>query len=46
VLDFEVGRPILIARRTSRSADGMPVEHAVLQYRADRYRFRIELARA
>lgn len=45
VLDFEVGRPILIARRTSRSADGMPIEHAVLQYRADRYRFRIELAR-
>jgi GntR family transcriptional regulator len=45
VLDFEAGMPVLIARRTSRSADGTPVEYAVLQYRADRYRFRIELAR-
>lgn len=46
VLDSEAGMPVLIARRTSRSADGMPIEYAVLQYRADRYRFRIELARA
>ncbi|WP_020496647.1 GntR family transcriptional regulator [Sciscionella marina] len=39
------GAPILIARRRCVSASGEPVESAVITYRADRYRFRIELAR-
>lgn len=37
--------PILIARRRATTASGQPVEHVVITYRADRYRFRIELAR-
>jgi GntR family transcriptional regulator len=45
LLNYEAGMPILTARRTSRAMDGTPVEHAILRYRADSYRFRIELAR-
>lgn len=39
------GAPILIARRRSLSAAAAPLEYVVITYRADRYRFRIELAR-
>ena len=44
-LQVSVGAPVLVARRTSRTADGVPVEYVVLHYRADRYRFRVELVR-
>ncbi|MFE7119536.1 GntR family transcriptional regulator [Streptomyces sp. NPDC057654] len=39
------GAPILIARRRSLSATAVPLEYVVITYRADRYRFRIELTR-
>ncbi|MDQ0395380.1 GntR family transcriptional regulator [Labrys monachus] len=38
--------PILVARRRSWGPDGRPVEYAVMRYRADRYRFSVDLARA
>jgi GntR family transcriptional regulator len=44
-LRISVGDPILVARRTSRTAAGQVVEYVVTQYRADRYRFHVELAR-
>jgi GntR family transcriptional regulator len=44
-LGIRAGSPVLIARRLSRCTQGRPVEHAVMHYRADRYRFRIEVAR-
>lgn len=39
------GDPVLRARRRSRSADGQAVEYVTMDYRADRYRFRVELVR-
>ncbi|WP_405913411.1 GntR family transcriptional regulator [Streptomyces sp. NBC_00963] len=39
------GAPILIARRRSLSTAALPLEYVVITYRADRYRFRIELTR-
>ena len=39
------GDPVLTARRRSRSADGRPVEYVIMDYRADRYRYRVELVR-
>lgn len=42
-LQLQRGEPILVARRTARSQRDLPVEYAVVSYRADRYRFRIEL---
>lgn len=39
------GSAVLIARRLSRGADGLPVEYAVLHFRADRYRFHLEVNR-
>lgn len=44
-LHIEPGGPVLIARRTARDDRGKPVEHAYRCYRADRYRYRIELSR-
>ncbi|MFE2378750.1 GntR family transcriptional regulator [Streptomyces sp. NPDC059398] len=44
-LDVAKGAPILIARRRSLSASGDPLEYVAITYRADRYRFRIELSR-
>ena len=44
-LQVAVGSALLVARRTARAADGRPVEFVERQYRADRYRFRIELVR-
>ncbi|AJE47134.1 GntR family transcriptional regulator [Celeribacter indicus] len=35
--------PVLIAQRTAHSPARLPVEFAIITYRADRYRFRIEL---
>ena len=43
-LDIAAGSPMLVARRRSQAADGSPIEYAVMHYRADRYRFSIELA--
>jgi len=44
-LEIGPGDAVLIARRTSFGHDGKPVEHVLLHYRADRYRFHIELTR-
>ena len=44
-LHIPIGSAVLLARRISRTANREPVEYAVLQYRADRYRFKVELAR-
>lgn len=44
-LDVSPGHPILVARRTSFTSGGMPVEYVVTHYRADRYRFQVELVR-
>ncbi|MDT5151968.1 MAG: GntR family transcriptional regulator [Mycobacterium sp.] len=44
-LEIMPGEPVLVARRLSRTADGTPVEYVATTYRADRYRFRIELVR-
>jgi len=45
MLDTPLGAPLLVARRYSHGADGTPIEFAVLHYRADRYRFRVDLLR-
>jgi len=44
-LQVPAGHPLLVARRTSRTADGTSVEYVVTRYRADRYRFQVELVR-
>ncbi len=38
------GAAALVARRLSCSAAGDPIEYAVMTYRADRYRFRLDLS--
>ncbi len=43
-LEIAPGAPLLVARRRSHAADGSPIEYAVMHYRADRYRFSIDLA--
>ena len=43
-LDIVLGAPVLVARRRSHAADTTPIEYAVMHYRADRYRFSIDLA--
>jgi GntR family transcriptional regulator len=43
-LGITPGSPMLVARRRSHAADGTPIEYAVMHYRADRYRFSIDLA--
>ncbi|SFO68802.1 transcriptional regulator, GntR family [Cohaesibacter marisflavi] len=42
-LDVKEGDPVLVAHRTAQSEAGLPIEFAVITYRADRYRFRVEL---
>jgi GntR family transcriptional regulator len=37
--------PLLVSRRISSTADGRPVEHVVMRYRADRYRLQVEMVR-
>ena len=44
-LQVPPGAPLLVARRLSRDGDGDPLEYAVMHYRADRYRFAIDLVR-
>ena len=44
-LDVSPGSALLVARRRSRAANGDSVEYAVMHYRADRYRFSIDLTR-
>jgi GntR family transcriptional regulator len=36
---------VLVARRRSHGANGEPIEYAVVHYRADRYRFHVDLTR-
>jgi GntR family transcriptional regulator len=43
-LEVAPGSALLVARRRSHAADGRPIEYATTHYRADRYRFIIELA--
>jgi GntR family transcriptional regulator len=45
ILNVAVSAPLLVARRRSHAADGTPVEFAIVHYRADRYRFRVDLVR-
>lgn len=44
-LQVAQGAPLLVARRRSHAASGGAVEYAVMHYRADRYRFSIDLKR-
>ena len=44
-LQVAQGAPVLVARRLSHSATGEAVEYAVMHYRADRYRFIVDLTR-
>jgi GntR family transcriptional regulator len=44
-LGVATGAPLLVARRRSHAADAVPVEYAIVHYRADRYRFRVDLVR-
>jgi GntR family transcriptional regulator len=43
-LEVPPGSALLVARRRSHAEDQRPMEYAVMHYRADRYRFIIELA--
>lgn len=42
-LELDVHDAVLIAKRVARCARGLPIEFAVVTYRADRYRVRIDL---
>ena len=44
-LDIAVGSALLVAYRCSHAADSAPIEYAIMRYRADRYRFHINLVR-
>lgn len=44
-LGISPGDPVLNATRIARAEDGSPVEYAQRSYRADRYRYRVELVR-
>ena len=43
-LEVAPGICLLVARRRSHAEDQRPIEYAIMHYRADRYRFIIELA--
>ena len=43
-LEVAPGSALLVARRRSHAEDQRPIEYATMHYRADRYRFIIELA--
>jgi GntR family transcriptional regulator len=43
-LEVAPGSALLVARRRSHAEDGRPMEYATMHYRADRYRFIIELS--
>jgi len=42
-LDIAPGSAVLVVTRVARTSEGFPVEFAVVTYRSDRYRFRVEL---
>lgn len=42
-LQISKGDAVLVAKRTAKAAQGLPIEFAVVTYRADRYRFSIDL---
>jgi GntR family transcriptional regulator len=44
-LQVPANSAVLIARRLSRDSNGRPIEYAVLHFRADRYRFHLEVGR-
>ena len=44
-LDIPRKSPLLVQRRVSYTADMRPVEHTTTFYRADRYEYKIRLAR-
>jgi GntR family transcriptional regulator len=44
-LGTTAGAALLVIRRRSHAVDGKPIEYAIMHYRADRYRFRIDLVR-
>ena len=44
-LEVPAGAPLLVARRQSFDRTGKPAEFAVLHFRADRYRFQLEVSR-
>ncbi len=44
-LQTPAGSAVLVAKRISRGANNRPVEYAILHFRADRYRFHLEVAR-
>lgn len=46
ILGIDVGRPLLVVRRTARAADGTPVEFTRSAFRGDRFRFRASTARS
>lgn len=43
LLDVEPASAVLMVTRIAKAVGGLPVEFAVVTYRADRYRFRVEL---
>jgi GntR family transcriptional regulator len=45
LLGTDAATPMLLLTRSSRDADGRPVEYVRSLYRGDRFRFRVELAR-
>jgi GntR family transcriptional regulator len=44
-LQVPANSAVLIARRLSRDSNGLPIEYAVLHFRADRYRFHLDIRR-
>jgi GntR family transcriptional regulator len=44
-LGISAGDPVIVARRTSRGSSGQALEYVATHYRADRYRFQVELVR-
>jgi GntR family transcriptional regulator len=44
-LGISAQAPVLVARRRSHDANGDPIEYVVVHYRADRYRFHVDLVR-
>jgi GntR family transcriptional regulator len=43
-LEIAPGSPVLVAKRRSHTSNNAPIEYAVMHFRADRYRFIIDLA--
>jgi len=43
LLDVAPASAVLVVTRVARTSEGLPIEFAVVTYRSDRYRFRVEL---